>query len=44
LERLKFELPVWKRETFVGGDSGWVGPDARSAETGLAEEVPEWRA
>lgn len=44
LERLKFELPVWKRETYVAGDSGWVGPDARSPETGLANDVPEWRA
>ena len=27
MERLKYELPVWKKETYAGGGSAWVGPD-----------------
>lgn len=26
MERLKYELPVWKRETYVGGHAAWVVP------------------
>lgn len=45
MERLKYELPVWKKETYADGTSEWVGPDNRSAETGQARaEVPEWPA
>lgn len=45
MERLKYELPVWKKETYADGSTGWVGPDDKSAETGRAgETVPEWRA
>jgi molybdopterin synthase catalytic subunit len=45
IERLKFELPVWKKETYADGRSEWVGPDNKSAETGRAKaEVPEWNA
>jgi len=45
LERLKYELPIWKKETYEGGGSEWVGPDQRSAETGaLAECADEWQA
>ncbi len=45
MERLKYELPVWKRETYADGRSEWVGPDNTSAETGLPrEETPEWKA
>lgn len=44
MERLKYELPMWKKETYQDGRIDWVGPDGRSAETGLlkTEEVPEW--
>lgn len=45
MERLKYELPVWKKETYTDGRSEWVGPDNKSAETGRAGEVvPEWQA
>lgn len=45
MERLKYELPVWKREHYADGDSGWVGPDNTSAETGLPDDaIPEWSA
>lgn len=45
MERLKYELPVWKKETYEDGSSEWVGPDNKSAETGrAAEETPEWDA
>lgn len=43
MERLKYELPVWKKETYADGTVEWVGPDNKSAETGR-DEVPEWRA
>jgi molybdopterin synthase catalytic subunit len=45
MERLKYELPVWKRETYADGSSVWVGPDNKSAETGrFSDDVPEWKA
>ncbi len=45
MERLKYELPVWKKETYADGRTEWVGPDNKSAETGRAgEATPEWRA
>ncbi len=45
MERLKYELPVWKKETYADGTSEWVGPDHRSAETGQpCDAVPEWAA
>lgn len=45
MERLKYELPVWKKETYADGRTEWVGPDNRSAETGRAgDEIPEWPA
>ena len=45
MERLKYELPVWKKETYADGSSDWVGPDNKSAESGRPrEDVPEWRA
>jgi len=43
MERLKYELPVWKKETYADGTVEWVGPDNKSAETGR-DELPEWRA
>jgi molybdopterin synthase catalytic subunit len=42
MERLKYELPIWKKETYADGHTEWVGPDLRSAETG--ESLPEWQA
>ena len=45
MERLKYELPIWKKETYADGHSEWVGPDNKSAETGRAGEgIPEWQA
>lgn len=45
VERLKFELPVWKKETYADGSVEWVGPDNTSAATGKPDpDVPEWRA
>ncbi len=44
MERLKYELPIWKKETYADGHSEWVGPDNRSAETGrVGEALPEWQ-
>lgn len=43
MERLKYELPVWKKETYADGRVEWVGPDNKSAETGRErEELTEW--
>jgi molybdopterin synthase catalytic subunit len=45
MERLKYELPVWKKETYADGSSEWVGPDNKSAATGRErDELSEWRA
>jgi len=45
MERLKYELPIWKKETSANGLTEWVGPDNKSAETGReVEELPEWQA
>lgn len=45
MERLKYELPVWKKETYVDGSTEWVGPDQKSAETGRPrDDLPEWLA
>lgn len=45
MERLKYELPVWKKETYADGRTEWVGPDNKSAETGRSrDEIPEWNA
>ncbi len=45
MERLKYELPIWKKEIYADGRSEWVGPDNKSAETGrVGEFIPEWQA
>lgn len=45
MERLKYELPIWKKETYADGRSEWVGPDNKSAETGrVGKAIPEWQA
>lgn len=45
MERLKYELPIWKKETYADGSIEWVGPDNTSAETGRSkEDCPEWQA
>lgn len=42
MERLKYELPIWKKETYANGLTEWVGPDNKSAETGSV--LPAWQA
>lgn len=32
IDQLKFRVPIWKRETYQEGDSGWVGADAAGLE------------
>lgn len=45
MERLKYELPVWKKETYADGRVEWVGPDNKSVETGRERGMfPEWDA
>ncbi|MCX6866822.1 MAG: molybdenum cofactor biosynthesis protein MoaE [Verrucomicrobia bacterium] len=45
MQRLKYELPVWKKETYVDGNTAWIGPDNSSAATGRPrEDLPEWHA
>lgn len=45
MERLKYELPVWKKETYADGRTEWVGPDNKSAITGRPKDItPEWDA
>ena len=45
MERLKYELPVWKKETYADGRTEWVGPDNTPAETGRSDDgIPEWDA
>ncbi|MCU0795578.1 MAG: molybdenum cofactor biosynthesis protein MoaE [Akkermansiaceae bacterium] len=45
MERLKYELPIWKKETYGNGSSEWVGPDNLHAATGEARgDLPEWKA
>jgi molybdopterin synthase catalytic subunit len=48
LERLKHELPVWKKETYADGRIEWVGPDNQSPETSGERpdqpDLPEWQA
>lgn len=45
MERLKYELPVWKKETYGNGSSEWVGPDQLHPATGAVREGdPEWKA
>lgn len=45
MERLKYDLPVWKKETYADGAVEWVGPDNKSAETGRErDDLPEWDA
>lgn len=31
IDQLKFRVPIWKRETYADGDSGWVGADAHGS-------------
>ena len=44
MERLKHELPIWKKETYANGSNAWVGPDNTSAATGKPDQgIPAWR-
>ena len=45
IERLKYELPVWKKEIYADGGTAWLGPDHAAAGTGRpGAEVPAWQA
>ena len=45
MERLKFELPVWKKETYADGTVDWIGPDNTPADGGGAESgTDRWDA
>ncbi len=45
MERLKYELPIWKKETYQDGHTEWVGPDNTPAGTGRPKDTnPEWDA
>jgi molybdopterin synthase catalytic subunit len=45
MERLKYELPIWKKESYLDGSIEWVGPDNTSAATGRSDDdLPEWKA
>lgn len=45
LERLKYELPIWKKETYADGTIEWVGPDQSHALTGQMDPaLPVWKA
>lgn len=45
IERLKYELPVWKKEIYSDSSTAWIGPDNKSTETGQAESgIPQWDA
>ncbi len=37
IDQLKFRVPIWKRETYADGDSGWVGADAVTPNLGVEE-------
>lgn len=41
-ERLKYELPVWKKEYYTDGDSDWIGPDG--SDPASPEALPRWEA
>ena len=34
IDRLKVEVPIWKRESFADGSQEWVHPDPESAQRG----------
>ena len=38
IDQLKIRVPIWKREFFRDGDSGWVGSDAPPAHAGVDTE------
>jgi molybdopterin synthase catalytic subunit len=45
MERLKYELPVWKKETYENGSVEWVGPDQHHPLTGEPDSrTPAWKA
>lgn len=39
IDQLKIRVPIWKRETFADGDSGWVGADVLPANASIDQEV-----
>ncbi len=38
IDQLKVRVPIWKREVYSDGDSGWVGADAPPSQVGFDEE------
>lgn len=45
MERLKYELPIWKKETYQDGSSDWVGPDNTAADGGGPDPgIDRWDA
>lgn len=45
MERLKYELPVWKKETYADGSVEWVGPDQANPLTGIIDDqLAVWKA
>jgi len=38
LDQLKRRVPIWKKEFFADGDSGWIGSDAVPGEAPVTEE------
>ena len=45
MERLKYELPIWKKETYADGSVEWVGPDQTNPLTGQIDHAtPVWKA
>lgn len=45
MERLKYELPVWKKETYADGTVDWIGPDNTPADGGDAfDGTARWDA
>ena len=39
IDQLKHRVPIWKKEHFADGDSGWVGADAPTLNTDLADSI-----
>lgn len=39
IDQLKIRVPIWKRETYADGDSGWVGADVLPTNASIDQEV-----
>lgn len=38
IDQLKLRVPIWKRERYAEGDSGWIGSDSVQAEAPVTED------